>query len=384
MFLAGLTSLGEQGHAPFGRNVPGQRVLYKSSMNYHPDQMTRFNERSVALWLFSVCFLIFCMVIVGGLTRLTDSGLSITEWQPLLGAIPPLSLADWMEAFEKYRQIPEYQLVNKGMSLEEFKFIYWWEWGHRFLGRIIGVAFLVPLLYFVISRRLSRSMFWPLLGIFILGALQGGMGWYMVQSGLTERVDVSQYRLAAHLILALILFSCCFWLGLRLWWQGEIMPASGRRVVFGGVLVACIFVQSFLGALVAGTDSGLIYTTWPLMDGDFIPSGLFAASGTITDAFEHPMTIQFNHRMFAYFLMFLVLAELYLVNRRREAATIRRSAAMLAASVLIQAGLGILTLIYAVPLHLGGMHQAMAVIVLAAGLYHLTCLRRHNRALSFR
>ncbi len=358
--------------------------MYIRSMQSHPNHMSRSHERLVALWLFAVCVLIFSMVVVGGLTRLTDSGLSITEWQPILGAIPPLSEADWLSAFYKYQEIPEYHLINKGMSLEAFKYIYWWEWGHRFLGRIIGVVFFVPLLYFALTRRLSASMFWPLLGIFCLGALQGGMGWYMVQSGLSDRVDVSQYRLAAHLILALVLFSCCFWLGLRLWWQGEILPASGRRVVFGGVLVASIFIQAFLGALVAGTDSGLIYNTWPLMDGDFVPKGVFGASGTMTDAFEHPLTIQFNHRIFAYALVFLVFAELYLVNRRREADAIRRSAAILALTVVLQAVLGITTLIYAVPLHLGVMHQGMVVLVIAAGLYHLTCLRRHNPTMSYR
>lgn len=353
-------------------------------MQTHPNHMSRSHERSVALWLFVVCVLIFLTVVVGGLTRLTDSGLSITEWQPILGAIPPLSEADWLIAFHKYKEIPEYQLVNKGMSLEAFKYIFWWEWGHRFLGRIIGLVFFIPLLYFALTRRLSASVFWPLLGILCLGALQGGMGWYMVQSGLSERVDVSQYRLAMHLTLALAIFSCCFWLGLRLWWQGEILPASGRRVVFGGVLVACIFIQAFLGALVAGTDSGLIYNSWPLMDGDFVPAGVFGANGSMIDAFEHPLTIQFNHRVFAYILVFLVIAELYLVNRRGEPEAIRRSAAILALSVLVQAVLGITTLIYAVPLHLGVMHQGMVVLVIAAGLYHLTCLRRHNPMVSHR
>lgn len=342
------------------------------------EQISRYDERLVALWLFSVSFLIFCMVVVGGLTRLTDSGLSITEWQPILGAIPPLSLQDWLEAFEKYRQIPEYKLINAGMTLEEFKFIYWWEWGHRFLGRIIGLAYFGPLVFFIFTRRVSAALSVPLFGILMLGAAQGFMGWYMVQSGLSERVDVSQYRLAAHLLLALAIFGCCFWLGMTMWWQGSTLPASGRRVVFGGFLVVFIFFQSFLGALVAGTDSGLIYNSWPLMDGQFVAEGVFLATGSLKDAFEHPATIQFNHRIGAYILLFLVFTELFLVHRRKESRAIRKSSIILAGCVVSQAVLGVFTLLFMVPLLLGVLHQAMGVFVLAAGLYHLNCLRLHR------
>ena len=342
--------------------------------------MSRHNERLVAIWLFVIAGFVTCMVIVGGLTRLTDSGLSITEWQPILGAIPPLTHQDWLIALEKYRQIPEYQLINKGMSLEDFQFIYWWEWGHRFLGRIVGIVFFVPFLFFLLTKRLSRTLIWQLLGLFILGGLQGGMGWYMVKSGLVDRVDVSQYRLAAHFLLALVIFSYSLWLGLRLWRQGASVPAFGRRVVFGGVIVSCIFIQAGLGAFVAGTDAGMTYNTWPLIDGQFVPNNLYSETGTILDAFEHILTIQFNHRMMAYFLIFLVLTELFLNYQRREDKRIIRSSSLLVLSIFVQSFIGIMTLIWVMPISLAALHQFMAVVVLGFGILHLNNLRFHRQA----
>ena len=220
----------------------------------------------IQAWLLAVAGLVFAMVIVGGATRLTDSGLSITEWKPILGALPPLNQADWLEAFEKYKQIPEYQVINRGMELGEFKFIFWWEWSHRFLGRFIGLAFFVPMLAFWLTGRLESRLRAPLAGLFILGGLQGLMGWYMVMSGLAERVDVSQYRLAAHLTLAAFIFAGLIWVTL------DISQRRTGRVKFGPLaLIVLIVLQIFAGALVAGLDAGLTYNTWPLMDGDFIP-----------------------------------------------------------------------------------------------------------------
>ena len=227
---------------------------------------------SIRLWLYVVAFLVFCMVIVGGATRLTDSGLSITEWRPLLGAIPPLNEADWSAAFEKYKLIPEYQIQNKGMALADLKFIYWWEWAHRFFGRFIGVAFALPLIYFTIARKIEPRL-WPrLLALFVLGGAQGVLGWYMVSSGLIDRVDVSQYRLAAHLVLAALIFAAIVW----------VAKGVGARRHYPSflddwlavLLVVLILLQIAAGGFVAGLDAGHGYATWPKMDGQWIPSGL--------------------------------------------------------------------------------------------------------------
>lgn len=336
---------------------------------------SRHAERIIGSWLFTIAALVFVMVGVGGITRLTDSGLSITEWLPLLGAIPPLSDQDWALAFDKYRQIPEYHLINKGMSLEAFKFIYWWEWGHRQLGRFIGLAFFLPFVFFLWRGYISRSLIMPLIGLFILGGLQGVMGWYMVSSGLVDRVDVSQYRLVAHLGLALVIFAYAFWLGMRLHIYGDAVPHSGARVAFGGVLVALVFGQSLLGGFVAGTDAGMTYNSWPLLDGQWVPDALYGVSGTIKDAFEHHLTIQFNHRVMAYILILAVILEFLHCHFTPTDRRIRRSALALIGAVTVQAVIGILTVLHSVPLALGGLHQLGAVVLLAAALWHFFNLR---------
>ena len=259
----------------------------------------------VRLWLLAMAALVFAMVIVGGATRLTDSGLSITEWLPILGAIPPLNDADWLEAFAKYKQIPEYQLVNKGMSLDEFKFIYWWEWAHRFLGRFIGVAFFIPLVLFWLSDRLPRWTKPHLVALFVLGGLQGALGWYMVSSGLVDRVDVSQYRLAAHLSLAVAIFAYLLWLALQL---GRARAHAVDVSASAAFLVAAVtFAQIVLGAFVAGLDAGHGYNTWPLMEGSLVPPGLFSMSPGWVNLFENAMTVQFIHRSFAYAVVAMVV-----------------------------------------------------------------------------
>ncbi|MGH6819938.1 MAG: COX15/CtaA family protein, partial [Methylocella sp.] len=227
----------------------------------------------IRAWLFAIAFLTFCMVIVGGATRLTDSGLSITEWQPLIGAIPPLTADAWQAAFEKYRLTPEYNTVNHGMTLAQFQFIYWWEWSHRFLGRFIGVAFFVPLVFFVGTGRISRGLRHRLLAIFVLGALQGALGWYMVASGLADRVDVSQYRLSAHLSLATLIYGATVWTALGLGVMRHA-PSSDRERA-GLLIVALVLLQIAGGGFVAGLDAGMGYNTWPLMDGKLVPGGLF-------------------------------------------------------------------------------------------------------------
>jgi cytochrome c oxidase assembly protein subunit 15 len=325
----------------------------------------------IRAWLMVVAFLVLAIVVVGGATRLTDSGLSITEWKPLLGAIPPLSHADWLEAFEKYKQIPQYQLVNKGMSLEEFQFIYWWEWAHRFFARIIGAVVLIPMLFFWFTGRLERWLAPRLIGLFVLGGLQGAMGWYMVASGLSERTSVSQYRLAAHLGLAVIVFGVIVWVILELGRRHPVRIASGLGQHGAKWLVAMIFVQVLLGGLVAGLDAGMGYNTWPLMDGALIPAGLFHMSPWWINAFENAMTVQFNHRMLAYLIALVVLIHCVFVHRKGLSAAVRTSSLVLVALVFLQAAAGILTLIYQVPLTLALIHQAGAVILLGAALWHL-------------
>ena len=322
----------------------------------------------IRLWLFFVAALIFAMVIVGGATRLTDSGLSITEWLPLLGAIPPLNEADWMAAFEKYRQIPEYEIINKGMNLSEFQFIYWWEWSHRFLGRFIGIAFALPALFFWLTGRLEKSLRPKVIILFILGGLQGALGWYMVKSGLIDRVDVSQYRLAAHLSLAVFLFASILWVAFGIGHQSR-QPFKVHYGPATMIIIALIFLQIALGGFVAGLDAGQGYNTWPLMDGSIIPEGLGVMSPWWKNLFENAMTVQFDHRMVAYLIMLLV----FIHGARQMTGECRAGSSAMALLLLtfVQLGLGIATLLTQVPIVLGLAHQAGALILLTGALWHL-------------
>ena len=312
----------------------------------------------VRAWLGIVAFLIFCMVIVGGATRLTDSGLSITEWKLLLGVIPPLSEADWNTAFEKYKLIPEARIINAGMTLAAFKVIYWWEWSHRFLGRIIGVVYFLPLVFFFANDYVETRLRPRLMAILALGAFQGGLGWYMVVSGLTERVDVSQYRLAAHLTLAAIIFSAVLWVAFGLQNKRRLPLSERERVAL--VIPALVLLQIAAGGFVAGLDAGMGYNTWPLMEGQLIPSGLYSSW---RDAFENAMTVQFNHRALAYVIAVLVAGYAYVIRTRE--------AVLILVVVLLQIGFGVWTLLWQVPLWLGLAHQGGAFLVLAAALWNL-------------
>ncbi len=319
-------------------------------------------------WLYFTAFLVFCMVIVGGATRLTDSGLSITEWQPLLGAIPPLTAADWQAAFDKYKLIPEYQQVNAGMTLEEFKFIYWWEWAHRFLGRFIGVVFIVPFVVFAAMGWISRPM-WPrLAALFVLGGLQGALGWYMVASGLVDRVDVSQYRLSAHLTVATLIFAAILWVAFGLDTKHH-RPATPRQR-WALYIAALVVLQVAAGGFVAGLDAGMGYNTWPLMDGKLVPDGLFVMAPAWRNFFENALTVQFNHRLIAYLIVVVALAYAYL-QRTREALIV-----LLA--TLMQVVIGIYTLLAQVPLAWGLIHQGGALLVLAAALWNLHDVLRRS------
>lgn len=337
----------------------------------------------IRLWLYAVVVLIMAMVVVGGATRLTDSGLSITEWKPLLGAIPPLSAEDWQEAFDKYRLIPEYQLVNKGMSLSEFQFIFWWEWAHRFLGRIIGVVFFVPAVLFWALGWLPGRLKAQIAGLFILGGLQGVVGWWMVASGLVERVDVSQYRLAVHLTLACFLFAAVLWVALGLRAQATVFSRPSMRQAAIG-LVILVFIQIFAGGLVAGMDAGLAYNTWPAMDGALVPSGLMVLSPQWLNFFENAKTVQFDHRMIAYGLWALALLQALWVSRASVVGILKTQAWLLFAAVTAQALLGILTLLWAVPLDVALSHQFGALIVLGVAIWYWRTLEGPSGVLQTR
>lgn len=331
----------------------------------------------VRIWLWLVAALVFVMVSLGGATRLTGSGLSITEWRPIMGILPPLSQADWLDAFAKYQQIPQYEHVNRGMSLEAFKLIFWWEWTHRFLGRLVGAAFLLPFLYFLAARRIPRGHTARLAGIFALGALQGAIGWYMVSSGLADRIDVSQYRLALHLGLAILIFGALVWIALSL--DAPSVPASGAwsgQAVAAGGIVLLVFLQILLGALVAGLKAGSGYNTWPLMDGQLVPSGLGAVEPWYLNLFENALAVQFNHRIVAYALVLATIGQAWTLARRAGEPRIRTAAMLLAGGVLAQAALGIWTLLAQVPLALGLAHQAGAAVVFGLAVWHLHVLRR--------
>jgi cytochrome c oxidase assembly protein subunit 15 len=339
-----------------GGSVPARRIAADRTL--------------VRFWLYGVMLVLFALVLVGGATRLTDSGLSITEWKPIHGVIPPLSEAEWQEELEKYRQIPEYQQINKGMSLEEFKVIYWWEWAHRILARGVGVVFAVPLFIFWAMGRIEPHLKPKLLGLLALGGFQGFIGWWMVSSGLTERTDVSQYRLATHLTIAALIFAGLMAVARSLapHSQGPATDATRRGA---GWLAILVIAQIYLGGLVAGLDAGLTYTTWPLMDESIIPSGLFDLSPWWANLFENPLTVQFIHRGGAYLLFALVIIHAVRVWARDGAdSTHARRALVLAALVTLQGIIGISTLLMFVPMPMALLHQGTGFLLLGFAVAH--------------
>jgi cytochrome c oxidase assembly protein subunit 15 len=325
--------------------------------------------RAVRVWLLVVAGLIAAMVLVGGVTRLTESGLSIVEWKPVTGVVPPLSGAQWDEAFRAYQAIPQYRQLNAGMSLPEFKTIFWWEWSHRLLGRLIGAVYLLPFLYFLWRGGMSGELKRRLWLIFGLGALQGAVGWWMVASGLSERTEVSQYRLATHLVLALLIFAAVVWTVRRLADEHPLL-ASARLKFTSVALLVLTFVQLYFGALVAGLRAGLVYNTWPDIDGGFIPSTarLWFDTPWWRNLFENALTVQFEHRMTAYALFALALLHVLDAIRSRAGAPVVSGALWLLAVIALQATLGILTLLSQVPIGLGLAHQAVAIAVLTLAI----------------
>ena len=326
----------------------------------------------VRLWLAIMALLVFAMVLVGGTTRLTDSGLSITEWRPFMGAVPPFSDAAWAIEFEKYRQIPQYQLLNKGMSLGEFKFIYWWEWGHRQFGRFIGFAWFVPLLWFAFKGVVRGRLLVTLAVIGALGGLQAGIGWLMVHSGLQPgMVAVAPIKLTLHLGLACIIFAAIIWMWSALDSMREAAPPANVRVA-ARVLLAAIFLQIALGGLVAGLDAGLAFNTWPLMDGGLAPglATLFAQDPWIQNLAGNVAMVQFNHRIGAYLLLGLALWHAVSVSRLMPGSRAAFRARLLAGLVLCQGALGVVTLLTAVPLWAGLAHQGFAIVLLGVAAWH--------------
>ena len=328
---------------------------------------------AIRVWLWAVAALIFCMVLVGGATRLTESGLSITEWQPVTGTIPPLTDAAWNAEFEKYKAIPQYQRQNRGMSLAEFKTIFWWEWAHRLLGRLIGAAFLLPFLWFLWRGFVEPGLRSRLWAIFGLGAIQGAVGWWMVASGLAGRTEVSQYRLAFHLTLACVIYVAIIWTAERLAARPETALAVAPRLRVGAaVLLVLVLAQIYLGALTAGLRAGLIYNTWPLIDGALVPSSahLFFGQPLWRNFFENTLTVQFDHRMMAYAVLLVALLHAADALRMKERGSDSTGAAVLALAVALQAALGILTLLYQVPIALGLAHQGVALVAVTIATLH--------------
>jgi cytochrome c oxidase assembly protein subunit 15 len=343
-------------------------------------EATSAHRRAIRLWLNAIAALLVLMVMVGGTTRLTDSGLSIVEWRPVTGVLPPVGQGAWMVEFEKYKTSSEYELANKGMTLDEFKRIYWWEWAHRLLGRLIGAAFLLPLLFFQLRGFIEPGLKWRLWLIFALGALQGAIGWWMVASGLVGRVDVAQERLAIHLTTACLILIAVVWTSRDLARKpaaaADPLKRHPRRLAPTAVAILALLVaQIALGGLVAGLKAGLIYDTWPLIDGAFIPSreNLLFLQPAWTNLIDNHLTVQFVHRMLAYLL--LVLAGLHAMDcasHNRESC--RSSAIALVLVLVLQAMLGILTLLLHVPILLALMHQLVAILALITATVHASNL----------
>jgi heme a synthase len=338
---------------------------------------TDTRRRAVRVWLLAVAALMFATVVVGGATRLTESGLSIVEWKPVTGVVPPLDASAWQAEFDKYKTIPQYREHNAGMSLDEFKIIYWWEWTHRLLARLVGAAFLIPFLWFLWRGWIEAPLRARLWTIFALGAALGAVGWWMVASGLAERASVSQYRLAFHLTLACVIFAAIVWTAQGLVPRAPIV--APLRVRAGAVAVlGLVIVQIYLGALVSGLRAGLIYNTWPLIDGGLVPEGarLFFYSPLWRNLFENTLTVQFDHRVAAYALALLAVLHAADVARTLRGGAALTAALALASAVVLQAALGIATLIHQAPLALALLHQAMAMVVLAIAVVHAERLER--------
>jgi heme a synthase len=344
-------------------------------------------DARVGAWLCFVALLVFAMIVVGGATRLTDSGLSITEWKPLLGAIPPLTHAQWVEEFEKYRQIAQYKVLNKGMSLEAFQFIFWWEWAHRQLGRVIGLAFALPLIWFIATRQLRPGLAPRLVLMFLLGGLQGAIGWWMVSSGIgTDRLQVAAYRLATHLGMAFLLLGLLIWTATDLLTQRRRGGGDAALAPWALGFAGLLYLQVILGAFVAGTDAGFVYNDWPTMGGAWAPDAYFQLSPWPLNLVENLQAIQFNHRILAYGLCVLALVIGWKAFNAPNPAA-RSWGLVVLLATLAQAGLGIATLlgfgVWTPPqiqgVLLGIAHQGFGAILFVAALMFVRATRAERR-----
>ena len=340
---------------------------------------TKEKSLGITIWLFSLTLMTFLIIIIGGLTRLTDSGLSMVDWRPLMGIFPPLSDEAWRIVFENYQETPEYKIVNKDMSINEFKFIFWWEWFHRFFARCIGIVFILPFIYFSLKRKISKKLFLTLFLVFLFGIFQAIIGWWMVKSGLSDDPYVSAYRLAFHLTNALIIFAILFWATLNSFSltikKNKLNLIIALSFYFGLFL---LFVTIISGAFMAGTHAGNSYNTFPLMNGQIIPDGYFINEYRFFNIFENTIAINFNHRWLAVFtFIFIFVTNLYLLLTVKN---INLKFALITVIIFIslQFILGIVTLVYNVPILLASMHQTNSVLLLASMLYAYFCFKHSN------
>ena len=330
----------------------------------------RKNDRAVAIWLISVAAVIFCMILLGGATRLTHSGLSMVDWKPIMGIIPPLSTADWMATFKLYQQSPEYLKVNAGMSLSDFKAIFYFEYGHRLLGRLIGLLFLVPFLIFWFRGQIKKSLLPSMVLTFVLGGLQGVLGWYMVKSGLVNNPQVSQYRLTAHLMAAMLIYGYILWVAFGLLKKPVANIAASNKLFFVSLaFTLLIALMMASGGFVAGTKAGFTFNTFPLMGDHFIPEGMYSIQPFWLNWFENITTVQFNHRMFAYLLVLIVPVWAFAVRRLNVTDRSNTAAHLLMAVLITQVSLGVATILLQVPTVLGVIHQGGAVVLFTVALF---------------
>jgi len=347
-------------------------------MNIFPNTQINHHDKYVAIWLLSCCLVIFGMVVLGGVTRLTGSGLSMVEWQPVLGILPPLSVEQWQATFELYQLSPEFLYKNSDMTMTGFKSIFWFEYAHRLLGRSIGLIFFLPMLYFILKGQVTKNLSVKLLLMFVLGGLQGLLGWYMVKSGLVNDPHVSQYRLTAHLGLAFVIYAYIFWVALSLLLpksDGMEFSKNNAFSMYSLVLTLMVFVTVLSGGLVAGTKAGYAFNTFPLMDGRLIPDGLFHFDPLWRNFFENIMTIQFDHRLLAMIVLILISILWVQVRRKMLPMSMRFAVNLLLVAVLLQVVMGISTLLFRVPVFLAVTHQAGALLLLTVTLYVLYVFR---------
>ena len=330
-------------------------------------------NNQLSLWLITMFWIIAIMIVVGGLTRLTDSGLSITEWQLFSGILPPLNNNDWIMYFNLYKKIPEYELQNYNMTLQEFKIIFWWEWGHRFLGRVIGISFLIPLVYFSFKIKFYKLL--NLYLIFFLICFQGFVGWYMVSSGLVDRVDVSHFRLSIHLLIAFLILSLIFWNYLKT----KVINNNTRRisVFLPLIFLILVFIQIVVGAFVSGMDAGKIYNSWPLMGNTYFPNDNDFKNLFKLSAFSDPSLVQFMHRNLAYLIMFfyfLIFFKIY----KNKIYDLYKSINILGIFIILQIILGIYTVIYGAQLYIAAMHQLSSIFLVSSCIYFFYINTRFN------